>query len=153
MTRGSVTQTRSWNYDSTTQRLTSFTTPEGGTTSFTYNADGTVATRTDAKGQKQAFTYDSFKRVTQIARYPNGLTEDTCQRVTFSYDTNPYDATFSQNAKGRLTASQYGGTSCTASTLFTEMYSYTAGGRVTSKRLPVAARVCISEAVRVRCMI
>ena len=35
MPRGASTQTRSWNYDSTTQRLTSLTNPENGTVSFT----------------------------------------------------------------------------------------------------------------------
>jgi YD repeat-containing protein len=45
MPRGASTQTRTWNYDQTTQRLTSNTNPENGTVSYTYNADGTVATR------------------------------------------------------------------------------------------------------------
>ena len=135
MTRGGVTQTRTWNYDPTTQRLTSMTTPEAGTVSFTYNTDGTVATATDAKGQKKVFTYDTLARLTQVARLPNGVTEDTCQRTTFWYDTNPHDAAYSQNAKGRLTAMQYGGTSCTGATLFTEMVSYTGGGRVTGQRM------------------
>jgi YD repeat-containing protein len=36
---------------------------------------------------------------------------------------------------GQLAAEQYGGTTCASGTLFTEMYSYTAAGRITAKRL------------------
>ncbi|HZU29040.1 MAG TPA: RHS repeat-associated core domain-containing protein [Bryobacteraceae bacterium] len=135
MTRGTTTQTRTWAYDATTQRLTSVTTPESGTVSYTYNADGTLATRTDAKGQKLAYTYDSYQRVTQIQRYPNGTTEDTCQRDNFYFDSSPFDSAYSQNVAGQLAAEQYGGTTCTPGTLFTEMYSYNSAGRMTAKRL------------------
>jgi YD repeat-containing protein len=52
MTRSSTTQTRTFTYDNTTQRLTSVAHPESGTIAYTYNADGTVATKVDAKNQK-----------------------------------------------------------------------------------------------------
>jgi len=81
-----VTQTRSFVYDSTTQRLISATNPENGTVSYTYNADGTVATKIDAKGNKEAYTYDSYQRLTAIHRYPGGVNEDPCQLQSFSYD-------------------------------------------------------------------
>jgi YD repeat-containing protein len=42
------TQTRTFVYDPTTQRLTSATNPENGTVSYTYNADGTLASKKDA---------------------------------------------------------------------------------------------------------
>ena len=59
---------------------------------------------------------------------------DACQQETYSYDTNPYDSSFSQNASGRLAAVQYkGGPSC--NTTFTEMYSY--GVAPVTKRLRV----------------
>ena len=54
--------------------------PESGTTSYTYN---TTATKTDAKGQKTEYTYDSLKRVTKIVRKPNGTTADTCQQADY----------------------------------------------------------------------
>jgi len=41
-----VTQVRSWVYDAQ-QRLTSVTHPESGTTSYTYNLDGSVQQKTD----------------------------------------------------------------------------------------------------------
>ena len=69
MTRGGVTQTRTWTYDSLKrERLTSVTHPESGTTTFTYNNDGTVATKTDQRGQKLVYEYlpDSNGRLLRI---------------------------------------------------------------------------------------
>ena len=48
MTRG-TTQTRTFNYNLGTGRLTSATNPENGAVSYTYNTDGTPASKTDAK--------------------------------------------------------------------------------------------------------
>ena len=59
--------TRTFNYNCQLQ-LTSVVQPENGTTSYTYNTDKTAATKTDAKGQIAAYTYDSLKRVIQITR-------------------------------------------------------------------------------------
>ncbi len=58
-----VTQTRSWTYDPGTQLLTQTTTPEAGTTAYTYNADASMATKTDAKGQQIQYSYDPYGRV------------------------------------------------------------------------------------------
>ena len=56
------------------------------------------------------------QRVTQIRRYPmSGGNEDTCQRVDLSYDTNPYESSYTQNGWGRLTAGR-GRCSATRST-------------------------------------
>jgi len=46
---GPYTQTRTFVCDPTTQRLTSATNPENGTVSYTYNADGTLASKKDAE--------------------------------------------------------------------------------------------------------
>jgi len=61
-----------------------------GTTSYTYNTDGTVATKTTARAQT-SYTYDTFKRVTTTRRwmYRYGWMEDLCQQVNYFYDTNP----------------------------------------------------------------
>jgi len=148
MTRGSTTQNRTFVYDTNTQLLLSVTHPESGQTSYTYNSDGTVATKIDAKNQKIVYTYDSYKRVTQVQRYPVSTgTENLCQRIYFYYDTDPFDPTnlyqFLQNGWGRLTALEWyvpPGTTCTATDQsngrrFIERYSYTSGGLVTKKRL------------------
>jgi YD repeat-containing protein len=141
MTRSSTTQTRTFVYDPTTRRLTSATHPESGTVSYTYNSDGTVATRIDARNQKTAYVYDSYKRVTQIQHYPVSTgPEDTCQRQTFSYDTNPYKSDYPQNAWGRLTAVTWQSAGCTKS--FYEMYSYTPVGLVMKKRLGLSTADC-----------
>jgi len=104
MPRGSVTQYRTFVYSG--HLLQSATHPESGTTSYTYNGDYTLATRTDAKGQRTEYSYDSLKRVT-VVRYFIGGIEDPNQRVDYRYDWNPYDPSFSQYAQGRLVAIDY----------------------------------------------
>src|SRR5215469_10012298 len=148
MPRGSTTQTRTFVYDNA-GRLTSATNPENGTVTYTYNATNTLATKTDAKGQQTVYTYDGKNRVTEVQRmipqYQGGpLYEDACQRVVYTYDTNPVNASFSQYSAGRLTTVQYGcqvtpagSYSYTPPTqpMFTEMYSYHPAGGVTAKQL------------------
>jgi len=135
-----TTQTRTFSYDSTTQRLTSVTNPENGQVSYTYNADGTVATKIDAKNQKVAYTYDSFERVATITRYPVASgAPDPCQTMTFTYDYNPAGL-FPNYPLGRVAAADWG--SADASNpcglgQFSEQYSYTDSGLVTQKRLQV----------------
>jgi YD repeat-containing protein len=105
--RGSNTQTRTFTYNSGTAVggfLLSATNPENGTVTYTYSS-GRMASKTDAKGQQLTYQYDSYGRRTSVtwANAPGG------SKVlrTYSFDTNPVDATFSQNALGRLTAVQY----------------------------------------------
>jgi len=61
MPRGGSTQTRTFNYDLATGRLASATNPENGTVSYTYNNDGTLQKRTDARGQRVEYTYDNLR--------------------------------------------------------------------------------------------
>ena len=148
MPRPSGAQTRSFDYGTPPGgQLLSATNPENGTVTYTYNSDKTLATKTDAKNQQTQYSYDSYKRVTQIRRgtYSGTFTEDTCQREDYSYDTNPYDGSFSAYATGKLTAVQYkggwsggniGGTA-TCTTTFTEMYSYVQAGAIYKKRLRI----------------
>ena len=147
MTRAGTAQTRTFVYDAA-GRLTSATNPENGTTSYVYNSDNTLHYKTDAKGQQTVYTYDSLKRLTMTQYFPAGMAnpEDGCQRVTYSYDTNPYKPSFSQYSYGRLTAVLYGasGTVCAPAlgagmeTYFAEMYSYHPAGGVTAKQLAMA---------------
>lgn len=90
MTRDGVTQTQTWAYN-VQQRLASVTLPESGTTSYDYNADGTLLRRTDAKGQKVEYTYDSASKwLTKIRRFPVGASvHDPCQSQDLSYGTTP----------------------------------------------------------------
>jgi YD repeat-containing protein len=143
------TQTRTFNYGNPPgAQLLSATNPENGTVTYTYNSDKTLATKTDAKNQQVQYSFDSYKRVTQIRRgtYNGTFTEDACQQENYSYDTNPYDGTFSQNTAGRLAAVQYKGgydpnlppSYQVCSITFTEMYSYNSAGSPLKKRLRVS---------------
>ena len=58
--------------------LTSATNPESGTTSYTYNADGTLATKTDPNGNTESYTYDANQRLTAIPDRQQTFTYDTC---------------------------------------------------------------------------
>jgi RHS repeat-associated protein len=143
MPRSTGTQSRTFTY--TGGLLTAVTNPENGTVNNYYNSDNTLNYKIDAKGQKIAYSYDSYKRVTQISKYPNGTTEDLCQRVNYYYDTNPYISTYPYNqyTSGRLTAITYAGSNCqwfssqfgdTSGNNYIEMYAYTQAGQVTNKR-------------------
>ena len=58
--------------------LTSATNPENGTVSYTYNADGTLASKKDANGNTETYTYDAYQRLTGIPdRQQNGTTSVT----------------------------------------------------------------------------
>lgn len=135
-----VTQTRTWVYDGN-QRLSTVVHPESGTTAkpsttFAYNPDGTVLWKMDSKEQKIGYTYDSDGRVTVAKRYYANGGEDTCAKVEYFYNSQSYDASFSQNANGRLAATATGCTYAGAGQLI-EMYSYNAAGAVLKKRLRI----------------
>ena len=145
---GSNTQNRTFNYITGTTvgiNLLSATNPENGTVTYTYNSDNTLHTKTDAKSQVFTYSYDSYKRLTQI------MVGSTVLR-TFMYDTNTLDSTFSGSyTAGRLVAVQQaaiipqgysggvGGSDITvpSSMQFVEMYGYTQAGLTSGKRLQV----------------
>jgi YD repeat-containing protein len=138
-------QTRTFIYDNA-GRLTSATNPESGTVNYNYNSDNTLQYKVDAKNQAMAYTYDSQKRVTMTQQFPSGMggAEDTCRRVTYTWDTNALNPSFSSNATGRLTTAQYADclsnyavSPATLSTSYVEMYSYHPAGGVVAKRLQV----------------
>jgi RHS repeat-associated protein len=134
---GTTTQTRSFNYNLSTGRLTSATNPENGTVSYAYYGDGALQSKTDAKGQKVVYSYDGYGRVSYIDRYPDGVTLDYCQSVALTYDSNAN----STNGLGRLSQASTGNywaaylqdaSTCNGQSV-TETYRYTAGGQTTFK--------------------
>jgi YD repeat-containing protein len=139
MTRDGSTQTRSWTYDPVTQRLASVTLPESGTTSYTYNANGTLLQKTDAKGQKVQYGYDALRRVTSIARFGAGEAQaDACQATSLYYDVMYLPSTVSpnQNPYGHSTKSVTGNVTCTGGEI-EERYDYTKAGATSYKALTV----------------
>ena len=114
--------------DLTTARLTSVTNPETGTTSFEYNEDGSLFRKTDAKGQKIKFTYDSLGRVTVKQTYRSDGTEDLCGKTTNYWDTRPsgVGGTGWENVSGRLMAVRWSASTCPGGQ-FTEGYQYDTG--------------------------
>ncbi len=140
MPRRGVTQTRTFNYGNPPGAyLLSATNPENGTVSYTYNANGLVATRTDAKNQQTLYSYDGYNRVTQIRHAPAaGGGDYACSEVDFYYDSNPYVSGYSTYTWGRLAARTYQASNCgQAANTFTEMFSYTPAGQVSKKLLRV----------------
>ena len=67
-----ITQTRTWTYDTVTQKVSTVTNPESGTVSFSFNADGTLNYKLDANGQKLLYAYDTDGRVTSVRRFAGG---------------------------------------------------------------------------------
>jgi RHS repeat-associated protein len=117
-----VTQTRTFVYDGN-QRVQSVTNPENGTTSFTYNADGTMDTRTDAKGQTLSYDYDYLGRLSHVKQYfPNN---QSLVLRTYTYDANGWGSYLN----GRLARVDYGDGK------WSELYSYHPAGARTAKRL------------------
>ena len=137
MQRAEGTQVRSFNYDAGTQRLASVQMPESGLTTYAYNADGTMQSKTDAKGQRTQYSYDAYQRVTKTEAYPAGASQpDACQTVTYLYDLWTIDelGTLS-NGYGRLTGMYWSSPSCQYG--FAEEYAYTSAGQVFLKQMRV----------------
>ncbi len=118
-------QSRSFVYDSLS-RLTSSTTPEAGTTTYTYDAGGNPLTRTDSRGVVISSQYDELNRM-KLRSYtlPSGVGVTSTDR--FVYDGNESSAGTIPYAKGRLTK-------IVNDNATSEIRGFDAAGRVTSAR-------------------
>ena len=115
-------------------RLLSAANPESGTISYTYDADGNLQTKRDARGIKTVYDYDALNRVTKrcyrsIGTGPLGMT--TCSNNTETVEPNTPDVSYTYdnlaNAKGKLIK-----VSSAVST--TEYLAFDVMGRVTRSR-------------------
>jgi RHS repeat-associated protein len=111
------TQVRSFTYSSLSL-LESSTQPENGTTSYTYDKNGNLLTRTDARGWAQTYTaptsppnekaYDGLGRPRFKTVRISPATSNNTQTVSWSYDT-------ATKGKGKLTSVTNGDTTVTYS--------------------------------------
>jgi YD repeat-containing protein len=139
MTRDAATQNRYFRYDAN-QRLWQTEHPESGITTYTYNPDGSLATRVDAKGQKTAYGYDPFGRLNAIAHHPVATgPADPCQQVTLTYDGRLLPMLVGETTthlRGRLATVWWGDSwGCTQRPEFREDYAYNVLGQMSGKRL------------------
>lgn len=103
-------QTRTFVYDSLS-RLKEATNPEAGTIKYTYDANGNLKTKRDARGIKTVYDYDNLDRVLKGCyrnigtTAPLGMT--TCTSNTETPEANTPDVAYTYdnitNAKGLLT--------------------------------------------------
>jgi RHS repeat-associated protein len=114
-------QTRTFNYDSLS-RLTSALNPESGTATYHYNNNGNLDWKTDARGVKTSYTYDSLNRVKTRSYSLTGTTPPNyiaSPDVSYFYDGTgmPADVTTTPAfSKGNLTAIK----SSVSETIYTE---------------------------------
>jgi len=139
-------QTRTFGYDSL-KRLTSATNPEIGTSpgvmipvTYTYDSNGNLETKTDARGIITTFEYDALNRL------KTKVYSDSTPAVTYTYDTLT-------NGKGRLasvsnsvSATSYSGydamgrptgsTQTTDGVAYNFSYAYNLAGGLTTETYP-----------------
>jgi RHS repeat-associated protein len=138
-------QTRSFAYDGY-GRLQSRTTPEQGASTYTYFADDTTQTITDARGATTTFTYNNRQLVTGITYgIPSGVA--ATPNVTVGYDsagnrTSMTDglgsASYAYNTLSQMTSETR---TFTGVGSFTLSYGYNLSGQLNSITNPWSAQV------------
>jgi len=125
---GMKTQTRTFVYDAITRRLTSATNPENGTVSYTYNADGTLATKHDVQRQ-HAHLHVRYVRPADLVSlrqlHLRHLPDDKRHRL--------------RQRPGPNGAGHFGSNIGPNLLNFAYNYAYTPAGKVSSKTLAVRA--------------
>jgi RHS repeat-associated protein len=138
-------QTRSLAYDGH-GRLQNRTTPEQGTTSYSYFADDTVQTLTDGRGATTTFSYNNRHLLTGITYgVPAGVAATS--NVTFGYDAAG-NRTAMTDGLGSMSYSYDQLSQLTSETRtfsglgsFTLSYAYNLGGELTSITNPWSTQV------------
>jgi RHS repeat-associated protein len=120
---------RSFTYDSLSELASAFN-PESGTTSYAYDEDGNVITKTDARSIITTTYYDADRRVTQKS-YSDGT-----PGARFVYDSSSQNGFTLTNPVGRLVFAYV------ASNSAGSWYSYDPMGRVTQEWQCTASAQC-----------
>jgi YD repeat-containing protein len=138
-------QLRSFGYD-VYGRLQTRTTPEQGTTTYSYFADDTVQTVTDARGATTTFAYNARRLPTSITcGVPSGVA--ATPNVSFGYDgagnrtsmtDGPGNVSYAYDQLSRLTSETR---SFTGLGPFTLTYGYNVASELTSVTNPWSAQV------------
>jgi hypothetical protein len=125
-------QPRTFTYDGL-GRMKSDSYPESGTTTYTYDTDGTCGSsagdkvrRYDQAGNVSCYHYDALHRLTQIT-YPSGPNTGSMPIKNFFYDLDNWNYPIS-HPKGRLIGTQTVVSGQASQSL--EVFSYDAKGRV-----------------------
>ncbi len=102
--------------------VTTQSSPDTNTTTFTYDTNGNVLSSTDARGKQTSYTYDNLDRLTNIS-YPTGTA------TAFEYDGGPSGVA---KQKGELTkmTDESGQT----------VYTHDALGRLTGKTVTIGTK-------------
>jgi len=119
---GSCSQARTFTYSSLSRLLTA-TNPESGTISYSYDPNGNLSNKIDARGVKTDYIYDALNRVLNRNYSLTGSTPANYRAspdVLYTYDTQPH-------AKGKLIK-------VSSSVSTTEYTGFDILGRVTSHK-------------------
>lgn len=149
---------RTFSYDSI-GRLTQATTPESGTTTYSYSSGGSlcsgdpreVCSQTDARGLTTAFTYDVLNRLLQKS-YSDGsptvgyqydqpsiwglALSNSKGRLTHEYNNNRAERVFSYDAMGRLVNQWDCLPSNCGSSTYNSAFAYDLAGNLTQITYP-----------------
>ncbi|MFE7958248.1 LamG-like jellyroll fold domain-containing protein [Streptomyces sp. NPDC057413] len=127
-------------YDAPGGLLSSSVSPDGVTTSFTYNAAGEQTTVVDGANNTTQFSYDLDGRQTKVTNPDGTFSTTTYDAFGNAVGTGEYDAT---SMLRRTTSAQYDPegnlTSSTDGNGHTTTFAYDATGMVTKEVQPVAA--------------
>lgn len=94
-TVSSCSQTRSFGYDSLS-RLKSAANPESGLIQYSYDDNGNLTSKIDARNMTTSYDYDNLNRVTTRSYTNEPTGQPATPQVSYFYDNLP-------NAKGKLT--------------------------------------------------
>jgi len=129
---GETAVARSFVYDGMS-RLTTAANAESGTTIYSYDGNGNVTSKVDARGSATGgvwYCYDGLNRITVKAYTSQNCSSPTSPAATYSYDSSSVSG--NQNPVGRLTNEKV----FSGSTLLTQRqpYAYDAMGRLKTEQ-------------------